>query len=86
LELWVTIETIFGLLMFGIFIASITRKYMRWPQGVPWNMEHIFSCLYLGTIYYHFLYIFSLFKSNSIRNHGSSLPLSYMIMMRLARY
>jgi len=29
LELLVTIETIFGLIMFGIFIASITRKYMR---------------------------------------------------------
>ena len=28
-ELLVTIETIIGLLMFGIFIASITRKYMR---------------------------------------------------------
>ena len=28
-ELLVTGETIFGLLMFGIFIASITRKYMR---------------------------------------------------------
>jgi uncharacterized protein YjbI with pentapeptide repeats len=29
LELLVTIETVFGLAMFGIFIASITRKYMR---------------------------------------------------------
>ena len=28
-ELLVTSETVFGLIMFGIFIASITRKYMR---------------------------------------------------------
>jgi uncharacterized protein YjbI with pentapeptide repeats len=27
--IYVTIETIFGLFMFGVFIASITRKYMR---------------------------------------------------------